>query len=332
MFVREREPVWARLEHLTRRASRPRRLAPGEADELVALYQQTATDLSVVSTRAPDGALVARLSLLVVGARAALSGGGEARPPGEVLRTLLLVDAPAMVWRSRWWVLGVATAFFGVATAMGVWTATDGSAAARALPPADVQALCATEFEDYYSSQPAGDFAFQVWVNNARIAVLCLVAGVLVLPVLGILALNAIGVGQVAGYLHGCGEAATFWGLITPHGLPELGAVLLAAAVGLRTGWTLLVPGRRRRLDAVAAEGRAALPVAAAMVVLLLYSGVVEAFVTPSPLPTPVRVGIGVLSLAGLVGWVVVLGRQAYEGGATGDATRDVAGEQVLTA
>ena len=332
MFVQQREPAWARLEELTRRAARPRRLEPQEADELVALYQQAATDLSVVSTRAPDGPLVARLSLLVVAGRAAVSGGGDVRPLRDVLRTLLLVDAPAMVWRSRWWVMGVSVAFFGVAAAMGVWTATDGSAAARAVPPGEVQALCTTEFENYYSEQPASDFAFQVWVNNARIAVLCLVAGVLILPVLYVLAINAIGVGQVAGYLHDCGEAATFWGLITPHGLPELSAVLLAGAVGLRIGWTLLVPGRRRRLDAVAAEGRAALPVAAAMVVLLLYSGLVEAFVTPSPLPTVVRVGIGVLSLAGIVGWVVVLGRQAYRRGSTGDASRDIAGEQVLTA
>ena len=50
------------------------RLTGAEADELVELYQRTATHLSVVRTRSPDPALVGRLSSLVARGRSAVGG------------------------------------------------------------------------------------------------------------------------------------------------------------------------------------------------------------------------------------------------------------------
>ena len=64
-YVAEHAGQWRRLEDLARR----RRLGPEEADELVALYQRAATHLSVIRSRSPDPALVARLSRIVLTAR-----------------------------------------------------------------------------------------------------------------------------------------------------------------------------------------------------------------------------------------------------------------------
>ena len=58
---------------------------------------------------------------------------------------------------------------------------------------------------------------------------------------------------------------------------------------------------------------RSALLLASIALALLLASGVVEAFVTPSGLPTAARIGIGVLAEAGFVAyvlWGVVLVRR----------------------
>jgi hypothetical protein len=52
---------------------------------------------------------------------------------------------------------------------------------------------------------------------------------------------------------------------------------------------------------------------------VLLVSGVLEAFVTPSGLPTAARIGIGVVAEVGFVGYVIVLGRRGVRAGATGD-------------
>jgi hypothetical protein len=59
--------------------------------------------------------------------------------------------------------------------------------------------------------------------------------------------------------------------------------------------------------------------VALGLVGVLAVSGAIEAFVTPSPLPTGVRVGIGVLALAAFLGYVMVFGRRAAAVGETGD-------------
>ena len=48
-------------------------------------------------------------------------------------------------------------------------------------------------------------------------------------------------------------------------------------------------------------------------------SGCIEAFVTPSPLPTWARIGIGILAEATFLAYVFVLGRRAVARGFTGD-------------
>ena len=52
---------------------------------------------------------------------------------------------------------------------------------------------------------------------------------------------------------------------------------------------------------------------------MLLVSGVIEAFVTPSPLPTWARIGIGAVAEAAFLSYVIVLGRRAAAAGQTAD-------------
>ncbi len=52
---------------------------------------------------------------------------------------------------------------------------------------------------------------------------------------------------------------------------------------------------------------------------VLLVSGVLEAFVTPSGLPTAARIGIGVLAELAFLVYVIGYGRRGVRAGATGD-------------
>ena len=107
-------------------------------------------------------------------------------------------------------------------------------------------------------------------------------------------------------------RGSLFFGLILPHGLLELTAVFVAAGVGLRLFWAWVDPGARTRVQSVAHEGRSAAAVALGLVLVLLVSGVIEAFVTPSGLPTWARIGIGVVAEAAFFAYVFVLGRRAF--------------------
>lgn len=121
-----------------------------------------------------------------------------------------------------------------------------------------------------------------------------------------------------AGLMFDAGKGDIFLGLIIPHGLIELTAVFLAGGVGMRLGWSVVAPGNRPRGQVLAEQGRAVISVAVGLVAVLLVAGLIEAFVTPSPLPTFARIAIGVAAELAFLGYVFHFGRKATSG-ETGD-------------
>jgi uncharacterized membrane protein SpoIIM required for sporulation len=126
------------------------------------------------------------------------------------------------------------------------------------------------------------------------------------------------------------GRLDLFFGLITPHGLLELTAVFVAGGAGIRLGWQIIAPGPRPRSVALAEEGRSTLTIALGLVVVLLVSGVVEAFVTPSPLPTWARIGLGATVWILFLVYVFTLGRKGARDGDVGDLVADADRTDVL--
>lgn len=312
-YVAVHDVQWRRLETLVGR----RRLSGAEVDELVRLYQQAATHLSVVQTRSPDAVLIARLSTLVARGRAAVTGASA--PAWKDVADFFTATFPVAVFRAwRWW-CGVGTVFSLVSFALIGYVATHPRVQTQLATPAEIRQIVDHDFASYYSDGAAGSFAAHVWTNNALIAAGTLVLGVLLLPAAYLLLTNAVNVGVIGGLMVGTGHAGEFFGLISPHGILELTAVFVAAGAGLRLGWTWIDPGARPRGQALAQETRAAISIALGLVVVLAVSGAIEAFVTPSGLPTWARVGIGLLAEAGFIGYVAVYGARATRAGLTGD-------------
>ena len=317
-YVAAHRGEWDRLEQLLRRAGRGRgRLDGAEVDELVALYQTVTTHLSVVRSSTPDPALLARLSTLVARARSAVTGSSA--PAWRDLARFFVVTYPAALYRSmRWWVaVGVAFALVGLV--VGVWVAGDPHVQATIAAPSQIRQLVQHDFEDYYSSAPAGSFAAQVATNNAWVAALALALGVFLLPVVWLLWQNALNVGVAGGLMAANDRLGLFFGLILPHGLLELTCVFVASGAGLRLGWSWIDPGGRTRSHALREEGQAAGALALGLAATLMVSGVVEAFVTPSGLPTWARVGIGASLWLAFLAYAVVLGGRAVRAGERGD-------------
>jgi uncharacterized membrane protein SpoIIM required for sporulation len=151
------------------------------------------------------------------------------------------------------------------------------------------------------------------------------------LPVLFVLYQNALNVGVAGGLMAANGRTGEFFGLILPHGMLELTAVFVAAGLGLKLGWTVVDPGGRTRANALAEEGRALVVGALGIAVMLLVSGFLEGFVTPSGLPTWARIGIGAVAELLFLAWVFVLGRRAHDAGVRGDLRNDLRGDALPT-
>lgn len=325
-FVAVHGPEWDRLDALSRR----RRLCGEDVDELVRLYQRAATHLSVVRSSAPDPVLAARLSRTVAGARAAVAGGHE--PLGRELARFVAVSFPAAVYRARWAVAGAAAFTVLVALVMALWVVFDPRVEAAIGTETDIRRLVEVDFERYYSEHAASSFAAHVWTNNAWVAAQCIAFGVTGLwPVL-MLSQNAVNLGLIGGLMATHDRLSLFFGLITPHGLLELTAVFVAAGAGLRLFWAWVSPGPLPRGRAMAVEGRSMITVALGLVVVLGVSGVVEAFVTPSSLPTWARIGIGVAVWGVFLGYVGFYGGRAVRAGETGDVRSELAGDAVPVA
>src|SRR3954452_7213094 len=317
-FLATNQTSWDRLSSLVGRASRRvRRVSPNELEELVSLYQRTATHLSYARTTYRDPALTATLSSLVARAGAVVYGS---RP--RTLRALghfFAVTFPAAVWYSRRFIAVSAALLLVPAFAVGLWVANSPRAVEATGPKAVREAYVNQDFEQYYKSEPASEFASHVFTNNVQVSIYAFAAGIaFCLPTAFILMFNGASVGVAGGLFASVGQQLKFWGLILPHGLLELTAVFIAGGAGLRLGWTLIDPGDRTRRAALAEEGRRALAIVAGLVVGFAAAGTIEGFVTRSSLPTWARVGIGALGEAVLLTWLFVRGRAAAARGLTG--------------
>ena len=322
-FVEAHQGEWSRLEHLARHGSP----SGAEADEILDLYQRVATHLSLIRSSAPDPSLVTYLSALLARARTRFAG----------TRSVAWADFgrfftntfPAALYRTRrWWII-TALVNLLLALLIGWWFLSHPGLESSLMSPSEINKLVNTDFEHYYSEFAASHFAALVWTHNAWLTAICIAFGVLGVPVVYLLFENALNLGVIGAIMVNHDRGGLFFGLIVPHGLLELTAVFIAGATGLRLFWSWVDPGPRTRSRALAQEGRSAMAVALGLVVVLAVSGVVEAFVTPSPLPTWARISVGVLVEVAFLTYVFTAGRWACQRGATGDVSAQDAGDTV---
>ncbi|MEP6816552.1 MAG: stage II sporulation protein M [Marmoricola sp.] len=325
-YVAAHHLTWRRLQELSQRRSRD----GAEADELVDLYQEVATHLSVIRSTAPDASVVSYLSGLL--ARARTRSVGTRSTGWADAADFFARRFPAALYRTRRWWIDTMLVNYAIAAVMIWWLLQHPQAESALIDPKQVNQLVNNDFAEYYKQAAASHFAAKVWTNNAWVAALCIGLGVLGAPVIYVLWQNILNLAVVGSIMIRHDRAALFFGLILPHGLLELTAVFVAAGVGLRVCWAWIVPTERTRGQALAAEGRSAGGVALGLVAVLLVSGIIEGFVTPSGLPTWARVGIGVVAELVFLAYVYVVGRRAFLAGWTGDLDQALLEDQVATA
>ncbi|MCD9029512.1 stage II sporulation protein M [Luteimonas sp. BDR2-5] len=137
-------------------------------------------------------------------------------------------------------------------------------------------------------------FGFYIW-NNVSIGFRTFASGLLAgIGTAVVLVSNGMIFGVVAGHLQEIGHGGPFWRFVVGHSAPELSAIVIAGAAGLRLGLALVAPGRMRRIDALIAAGRVGGKLCLGILAMLVFAAFVEAFWSSTgSIPDPVKFGVG---------------------------------------
>jgi len=311
-FITRHKPEWDELEALVKRARRStRRMTAEELSRLDVLYRRTTVHLSQAATRTTDARLIRYLNGLTAAAHALIylpprrsAWAGASRFVVEGFPRLL-----ARCWRFH---AVSAVLLFGGGLLAYLVSVHDASAAYALLPPGDVRLPGSTReqlLEVLRSGREAGGgekfiFASFLFNHNLKVGLLAMATGVLAaVPTTLLMLYNGMMLGAFAAVHHKAGIYAEFWAWILPHGVTELGAIVLCGGMGLRLGQAVVAPGLQSRTQSMKQAGIETAQTCLGVAAMLVLAAVIESYLRQSHLATGPRLAV---AAATAVFWALV--------------------------
>jgi uncharacterized membrane protein SpoIIM required for sporulation len=301
-WIARRRPHWRRLEGLLDVSTRSglKRLDANDLRELALLYRQVASDLASVADDPASAQLARDLNQIL--ARAHNTIYAAAPPAGRGLGGFLLDTFPRALRQNAGACLA-ACAIFGLGGLLGAaLTLRDPDFAGKVLGPAMIATINRHEMWTHSIVAIKPLASSTIMTNNITVSFLSFAAGITAgLGTVYLMAFNGLLLGVVAAACAGASMSLPFWSFVAPHGALELPALFVAGGAGLRLGQGLLLPGYLPRRQALAIAAREAVPLILGCIPLLVLAGLLEAFVSPSGLAVPVKLGLSATLLTLLV-------------------------------
>jgi len=286
-FRREREKAWSELEGLVLTVEKHgiSALAAADLARMPGLYRSALSSLSVARAVSLDRALVEYLESLT--GRAYFVVYGTKRHTRAALKSFLTERFPRAVRRFRWaFMLSFLILMAGAVTAFLVtraeqerfYTFVDSSYASGRGPASSTEELRRGLYDGAENTvEELSAFASFLLTHNAKIGILCFALGFVVgIPVFVLIFQNGLILGAFAALYQGRGLGLDFWGWVLPHGVTELGALVLCGGAGLMLARGIVFPGRHRRLDNLGKLGRDAGVVVLGAVGMFFIAGLIE--------------------------------------------------------
>jgi uncharacterized membrane protein SpoIIM required for sporulation len=317
-FVSRYKQDWDELESLVRRARRWWRPLPAaERERLDELYRRTTIHLARATTGTSDQSLINYLNNLTAAAHSVIY-----LPP----RQSAVHQVGQFIWEgfaraiARHWPAHLLSAVLLVGGALaGFWAAMSDPILAHALwPSADGRQPGSTPQQllthlRYGRDEQGGQkffFASLLFQHNLKVGVLAMVTGVLAaVPTVMLMLFNGMLLGVFAAIHHEAGIRGEMWAWILPHGITELGAIVLCGGIGFVLGKAVVRPGELSRNESLMRAGREAVLTCIGVAAMLLIAALIESYVRQSNWSTGARL---VFAGATAIFWATYVAHGVY--------------------
>ena len=301
-WLAKRKLNWQRLEQLVDRSGRRgvTALNHDELQELGLLYRQTASDLATVREDTTSRSFASYLNQLLARAHNLIYMGK--RPNwGGILR--FYVDAYPRIFRESFPLVLLAALVFAVGGIAGaVVTLRDPGFAHQILGPQMIETIEKREMWTHSILAVKPMASSQIMTNNISVGFLMFAAGITAgLGTLWLLITNGLLMGVLAVATARAGMAVQLWDFVAAHGALELPAIFIASGAGLVIARGLLFPGILPRKDSLRLAGNQGAKLLLGTIPMLVVAGVIEAFISPVRIATPLKFLLSAVLFTALV-------------------------------
>jgi uncharacterized membrane protein SpoIIM required for sporulation/uncharacterized RDD family membrane protein YckC len=317
-LLRSKRERWERFRRVVERvrAVGLRSLDEGAVAEFAARYRELTADLARARTYGASSGTIYALERLAGAAHNLLYRPVE-RPFAGTWR-FLLGGFPRLARRLRVPIGVAALLLYGTGLLVFLLVTGDPDHERRLGDPgmiarAERAREPGTDYRDTWGEFWIGSdvLSSMIIANNVQVSFLAFAGGVLAgLGTMALLIFNGLHLGVAFAVFANRQVLENLGAFVLPHGFIELTAIAIAGGAGLWMGSGLVLPGRRRRLEAFASRAREAVALIGGVVVMLLVAGLVEGFLSPSRLPAILKVVAGLVFAAATLHYLLVVGRE----------------------
>jgi uncharacterized membrane protein SpoIIM required for sporulation len=301
-WLANRKQHWRRLEQLVDRSGRRgvATLDHDELQELGLLYRQTASDLATVREDITSRPFTSYLNQLLARAHNLIYMGKRPNWNGVVH---FYRDTYPRIFRETFpLVLLSALIFIAGGIAGAVVMLRDPGFAHQILGPRMVETIEKREMWTHSILAVKPMAASGIMTNNIMVGFMMFAAGISAgLGTIWMLITNGLLMGVLAVATARAGMALQLWDFVAAHGALELPAIFIAAGAGLEIARGLLFPGMLPRKDSLRLAGSQAAKLLLGTIPLLVVAGVIEAFISPTKIATPLKFTLSAVLFTALV-------------------------------
>jgi uncharacterized membrane protein SpoIIM required for sporulation len=312
-FIARNKPDWDELEALVKRARRRlSAMTPEDLSRLDVLYRRTTVHLSQVATRTSDTRLTAYLNDLTAAAHSLIY-----LPPRQSVwkgAGTFVVEGFARLIARRWRCHAASAGLLVGGALLGYFASMHDALAAYALMiPGDVRSPGATSeqlLEVLRHGRDTGGgekfaFASFLFAHNLKVGIMAMALGALAGVFTTMLILyNGMILGAFVAIHHRAGIHGELWAWILPHGITELGAIILFGGIGLLFGRAVVSPGLQSRAESLKSTGVDAGQTCLGAGGMLVLAAIVESYLRQSHLSTEARLAF---ALGTAVFWTLLI-------------------------